>query len=194
MSTSDSVAMRTWPIACVPVNDGEAVLLVDGLRVAEVLDDLERATEREHLRLGDVLDEVGEQLEVAVVGERDAERIRRLLLDLVDLGAERGEPRLDLDAMPAEPVRELEVARRVRVRELVAHDEVAVLRAPVERVPRRVGAAVLHRLEHPRHLVPDRVLRPVAVDDPCDAAHSRLVPYGSTSRYSSMSQSETVAQ
>ena len=159
MSTSDSVAMRTCPIACVPVELREAVLLVDGLGVAEVLDDLERAAEREHLRLGDVLDEVGEQLQVAVVLERDPERVRRLLLDLLDPRAERGEPRLDLDAVPAEPVLEVEVTRRVRVRELVAHDEVAVLGRPVQRVAGRVRAAVLHRLEHPRHLVADRRAR-----------------------------------
>ena len=115
--------MRTWPIACVPVKLGEPVLVVHGLGVAEVLDDLERAPEREHLGLRDVLDEVREQLQVAVVVERDAERVRRLLLDLVDVGAERLEPRLDLDAMPAQPLFEVEVTRRVRVRELVAHDE-----------------------------------------------------------------------
>ena len=134
----------------------EPVLLVHGLGVAEVLDDLERAAEREHLGLGDVLDEVGEELQVAVVLERDAECVRRLLLDLVDPRAERGEPRLDLDAVPAQAILEVEVTRRVRVRELVAHDEVAVLRAPVQRVAGRVRAAVLHRLEHPRHLVADR--------------------------------------
>ena len=93
------------------------------LGVAEVLDDLERAPEREHLGLGDVLDEVREELQVAVVVERDAERVRRLLLDLADVGAERLEPRLDLGAMPAQALLEVEVARRVRVRELVAHDE-----------------------------------------------------------------------
>ena len=76
--------MRTWPIACVPGELVEAVLLGDGLGVAEVLDDLERAAEREHLGVGDVLDEVGEQLQVAVVLERDAEGVLGLLLDLVD--------------------------------------------------------------------------------------------------------------
>ena len=79
----------------------EAVLAAHGLGVAEVLDDLERATEGEHLGLGDVLDEVGEQLQVAVVVERDAERVRRLLLDLVHARAEPLEPRLDLAAVHA---------------------------------------------------------------------------------------------
>ena len=171
MSTSDSVAIRTWPIACVPVKSASPYVLVDGLRVAEVLHDLEGAAEREHLGLGDVLDEVGEELQVAVVLERDPERVRRLLLDVEVPAAERGEPRLHLGAMPAQPILEVEVTRRVRVRELVAHDEVAVLRVAVQRVARRIRPAVLHRLEHPRHLVADGVLRPVPVDDPRNSAH-----------------------
>ena len=174
----------------------EAVLLVHGLGIAEVLDDLERAAEREHLGLGDVLHEVGEPLEIAVELERDAEGVRRLLLGLVDASTERDESRLDFGAMPPQPVLEVEVTRRVRVGELVAHDEVPVLGAPVQRVARRVRPAVLHRLEHPRHLVADGVLRAVPVDDPGDPAHS--VPsscrYGRTSRYSVTSQSVTVAQ
>ena len=127
-------------MACVPVERVEAVLVVHGLGVAEVLDDLERRAEREHLRVRDVLDQVGEELQVAVVVERHAERVVRLLVDLVHLGAERGEPRLDLEAMPAEPVLELEVARRVRVGELVAHDEVPLRRRAVQRVAGRVRA------------------------------------------------------
>ncbi len=111
MSTSDSVAIRTCPIACVPVELRKAVLLVHGLGVAEVLHDLERVPEREHLRLGNVFDEVGEVLEVAVVLERDPEGVRRLLLGLLVSRAERGKPRLDLDAVPTEAVLEVEVAR-----------------------------------------------------------------------------------
>ena len=122
------------------------------------------------LGLGDVLDEVGEQLQVAVVVERDAEGVLRLLLDVVHLRPEPGEPGLDLAPVQAQPLREAEVARRVRVGELVPHHEGAVLRRAVERVPRRVGPAVLHRLQHPRHLGPDRML-PVAIDDPRDPAH-----------------------
>ena len=99
MSTSDSVAMRTWPMACVPVNDDRPYWSCTGLRVAEVLDDLQGAAEREHLASGDVLHEVGEQLEVSVVREGDAEGVGRLLLDLVDASAERGQAGLDLDAV-----------------------------------------------------------------------------------------------
>jgi hypothetical protein len=47
---------------------------------------------------------------------------------------------------------------------------------------------MLHGLQHPGHLAPD-VVRAVPVDDPCDPAH-----YGSTSRYSSRSQSVTAAR
>ena len=101
----------------------EAVLAAHGLGVAEVLDDLERAAEREHLGLGDVLDEVGQELQVALVVERDPERVRRLLLDLVHLRPEAREPGLDLATVQPQPLREAEVARRVRVGELVAHDE-----------------------------------------------------------------------
>ena len=139
MSTSDSVAMRTWPIAWVPLKSLEVVAAGDRLGVAEVLDDLERVAEREHLDVGHVLDEVGEPLEVAVVRDRDAERVLGLLLELLDLGAERVQAALDLGAVPAQPVLVLEVARRVRVGELVAHDH-EVRRLAVERVARRVRA------------------------------------------------------
>ena len=59
--------MRTWPMACVPSNVAEAVLLRDGLGVAQVLHDLERVPERQHLAAGDVLEVVGQALQVAVV-------------------------------------------------------------------------------------------------------------------------------
>ena len=157
------------------VRAGEVVQVVAArhrLRVAEVLDDLERVAEREHLDVGHVLDEVGEPLEVARVLERDAEGVLGLLLELVDPRAERVQAALDLGAMAAQPVLVLEVARRVRVGELVPHDH-EVRRLAVERVARRVGAAVLHRLEHPGHLDPDRMLT-VLVDDSCDSTRIQL--------------------
>jgi hypothetical protein len=64
----------------------ELVLGADRVRIAEVLDDLERAADREHLRVGDVFDPVGQILEVAVVGERHAVRVLGLLLVLADVG------------------------------------------------------------------------------------------------------------
>ena len=99
----------------------------------------------------------------------------------MDLRAEVLQPGLDAAAMAAQPVAELEVAGRVRVGELVAHDDLAVRGLSVERVAGRVRPAVLHRLEHPRHVEPDRV-RPVPVDDPCDPAHVAPFVYGRTSR------------
>jgi hypothetical protein len=152
----------------------EVVLGGDGLRVAEVLDDLQRAPDRQHLGAGHVLDAVGERLEVAVVAERDVERVLGALLELGVARADDGEPPLDLGPVAAQPVVELEVARRVGVGELDAHHPV-VRRRAVERVARRVGAAVLHRLEHAGHLRPDLPL-PVAADDPCDAAHQCFLP------------------
>ena len=151
------------------VEVAQVVAARDGLGVAEVLDDLERVAEREHLDVGHVLDEVGEPLEVAVVLDRDAKRVLGLLLEPLHDGPERGEAPLDLGAVTPQPVLVLEVARRVRVGELVAHDH-QVRGLAVERVPRRIGAAVLHRLEHPGHLRPDRMLT-VLVDDSCDSAH-----------------------
>jgi hypothetical protein len=151
MSTSDSVAIR------------------DGLRVAEVLDDLQRVPEREHLGAAHVLDAVGERFEVAGVGEVGLERVLGRVLDRVHGRAELPQPALDLALVAREPVVELVVARRVGVGELDAHHP-AVRRRAVERVAGRVGAAVLHRLEHAGHLRSDLTL-PVAADDACDPAH-----------------------
>src|SRR5436190_23487346 len=88
-----------------------------------------------------------------------------------------------------EPPLEVEVARVVRIGERVAHDH-ELLRGAVERIARGVGAAMLHGLEHPRHVVPNRVGSPVvAIDDSCDPAHQ-----GRTSMYFSRSQYVTAAR
>src|SRR5829696_5358071 len=69
MSTSDSDAVRA-------VERLQAVVAGDRLSVADVLDDLQRVAEREHLGAPDVLDAVGERLEVvSVVGERHGHRV-----------------------------------------------------------------------------------------------------------------------
>ena len=156
--------------------------------------------ERQDLAVRNVLDVVRKRLQLAVVLERHAERVLGLFLDLVDTSVQRLEPALDLAAMPAEPVLELEVTRGVRVGELVTHhDEVA--RLTVEGVARRVRPSMLHRLEHLRHVLADRMLA-VPVDDPRYSAHRRVPsplfldrrPYGRTSRYSFTSHSVTSAQ
>ena len=171
----------------------EVVLLGDFLGVTEVLDDLERVAEREHLGLGDVLDAIRELLQRPVGEcERHAVRVLRLLLDVVDVGTHCLQSPDDLILVPVEAVGELEVTRRVRVGELVAHDHLVVERA-VERIAGRIRPAVLHRLEHPRHVAPDFV-GAVAVDDACNSAHFALAFYGRTSRYSVTSQSLTCAQ
>ncbi len=169
MSTSDSVAIRAWPIAWVPTYVGEVVLRGDRLGVAEVLDDLERAPEREHLGVADALDRVGEQLRVAVEAEDDGHRAVGAL-DLLDLGAGRAHPRLDLVALALHALRELGVVVG-RLAQLHVHD-VAVGVAAVEREPGRVRPPVLHRLQHPGHVAADlAVAAAVAVDDPGDPAH-----------------------
>ena len=93
----------------------------------------------ESLGVGNVLDPVGELFQVAVrKREGDAVGVLGLLLDVVDVGVQRLEAPDHLVLVPVEAVGELEVARRVRVGQLVAHDELVVVR-PVEREPGRVG-------------------------------------------------------
>jgi hypothetical protein len=126
--------------------------------------------EGEHLGLGDVLDPVGELLEVAVrEREGDAVGVLGLLLDVVDVGLHRLQPLDDAVLVAIEAVGELEVAGRVGVRELVAHDQPVVV-GTVEGVAGRVRAPVLHGLEHPGH-VPPHLVGAVPVDDACNSAH-----------------------
>ncbi len=152
-----------------PVEVAQVVAAGDRLGVTEILDDLERVAEREHLGIRNVLDVVRELLQVAVVRERDTEGVLVLLHELLHLGAERREAPLDLGPMSAQPVVVLEVTRRVRVRELVAHDH-QVRGLAVEGIAGRVGSPVLHRLQHPRHLRADRMLT-VLVDDSGYSTH-----------------------
>jgi hypothetical protein len=145
--------------------------------------------EREHLDPADVLQVVGDRLEVAVVREPDGDRVLHGVRDVVHACAEAAQPPLDLGTMAHEPVVQLEVGRAVAVGEGGTH-HVAVRRRAVERVARRVRPAVLHRLEHARQVPPDRA-GAVAVDEAGYPAHGL---YGSTSRYSSRSQSVTAAR
>ena len=149
----------------------ESVLLRDLLCVAEVLDYLERVPERQHLRLLNVLDRVRDRLQVAVVVEGDAICVTGLLLDVEAPRAAGSQARLDFVLMPLEPLLEVEVTGVVRVGELVPHDDLLRDR-PVERKARRVGAAMFHRLEHPRHVPSDCVPAAVVlIDDSRDSAH-----------------------
>ena len=152
----------------------QVVLLADGLGVAEVLDDLEGVTQREHFAVRNVLDLIGDVLEFTRVVERDTEGVIRLLLIRDDLGVESGETRLYLGTIALQPALELVVARRRRVRDGVAHDDV-LSRLSVERIPGRIRAAMLHGLQHPGHVLTDVVL-PILVNDSCDSAHGDLCP------------------
>ena len=176
-----------------PVRTHIAVELVgrpDRVGVAQVLDDLERRAGRQDLGAGNRLDVVGQVLEIAVVVERGDDRVVVDLVDRVDARAGRADARLDLLAPATEPVRVFDVPVRIRVGQLDPHDQVG-RRPAVQRVPGRVGAAVLHGLEHPGHVGAQAVgAVAVPIDDPRDPAHG----YGSTSRYSSRSQSVTAAR
>ena len=152
----------------------QVVLAGDLLGITEVLDDLERVPEREHLGALDVLDVVGDRLQAAVVAELDAEGVLGVDVDLVDRRPGLGEARLDLAPVALEPLGEAEVAHVVGVGQLAPHHDVR-RRPVVERVPGRVRAAVLHGLEHRGHVEPDVVLA-VPVDDSCDSTHRRTVP------------------
>jgi hypothetical protein len=150
----------------------EPVLVGDALGVTEVLHDLERLPEREHLAPGHVLEVVRQPLQVAVVAQRRPEGVLGVELDVHDLGAQLAHARLDLGPVALEALGELEVTRVVGVGQREAHEH-EVRRGPVEGVPGRVGTAVLHGLEHPRHVGTERTPAvAVPVDDSCDSAHS----------------------
>jgi hypothetical protein len=172
---------------------GQVVLARDLLGVAQVLDDLQGMPQRQDLAPRDVLQVVRERLQVPVVPDRRAVRVLRLALHAVDVSADLRQPRLDFQAVTLKPLAEFEVAVVVRVGQLEPDDHVVGGR-PVQRVPGRVGAAVLHGLQHPGHLGPD-VAVTVPVDDAGDPAHGCPFPeppYGRMSRYSFTSQSLTV--
>ena len=168
------------------------------LGVAEVLDDLQRVAERQHLAAGHILQVVGQGLEVAPVAHAGPVGVLGLALDPVDRGADLAQPGFDLQAVALETFTELEVAPIVGVGQLEPDDDLVGGRA-VQRVAGGVRPAVLHGLQHAGHLGPD-VARAVPVDDTGDAAHRcslldsplRRCRQGRTSRYSLMSQSLTV--
>ncbi len=149
---------------------------------------------------GHVLDVVGQRLQVAVVSHQRPVGVLGLGLDPVDVGADLAQARLDLQAVALQTLAEIEVARVVRVGQLEP-DHHQIARRPEQGEPGGVGPAVLHRLKHVGHLRPDVGIG-VAMDDACDAAHMGIMApfarsrcrYGRMSRYSSTSQSETVAK
>jgi len=64
--------------------------------------------------------------------------------------------------------------------ELEADDD-QIRRLTEQRVATRIRTAMLHRLEHRRHLGAD-VGGPVSVDDACDAAHAGCAPFATGGR------------
>ena len=98
------------------------------------------------------------------------EGVLGLGLDAVHLGADVAQPRLDLEPVALEPVGELVVARVAGIGQRVAHDDVGRRRRK-QRVAGRIRAAVLHRLKHLGHVLPDSS-GTVSIDDSCDSTHT----------------------
>ena len=194
----------------------QLVLLVHRLRVAEVLDDLQRVAQREHLAAVDVLQVVGQRLEVTAVPNGGPEGVATGLgLDGGQVRADLGQAGLDLGPIALQLLVHSEATDLVRLSQHEPYDDQVVGRA-VHGVTGGVGTPVLHGLEHRGQFGAD-VGRTVAMDDAGDAAHRGLLlsrialwsvpsgcgqgpkqapgnwPYGRMSRYSSTSQSVTVA-
>ena len=108
------------------------------LRVAEVLHDLQRMAEREHLAPGHVLQVVGQRLHVAVVADHRSVGVLGLALHPVDRGADLVQPSLDLLTGALQALLEVEVPRVVRVGQLEP-DHHELLGLSVQRVPRESG-------------------------------------------------------
>ena len=160
-------------MACVPRKRGQPVLLGDRHGVTEVLHDLERVPDGEHLAAGDVLDVVDERLQVALVVELDPARVLGDDLDAVQHRPDLAEAGLELEAVALEPLAEVELCGRVGVGELDAHDD-AFSRLAVEGEAGRVRAAMLHRLEHPRDLHAD--VRRTVLDGSLQRCHTCCIP------------------
>ncbi len=144
----------------------------DRLGVTEVLDDLERAPEGEHLGVAHPLDRIGELLQVAVEPEDERHRARRLL-DLLDPGPGGAHARLDLAPLPLHPPFEVGIVLG-RLAQLHVHYVRPAPAPAVEREAGRVRPPMLHRLQHAGHVAPDLLLpSAVPVDDPRYPAHGR---------------------
>src|SRR5947208_2757810 len=85
-------------MACVPLKPDKAISIADARRIAEILDELERASKREDFRTFDVLDVVGKPTQIAVEGEIIAKGVFGDGHGILDLGAELREPLVDLGA------------------------------------------------------------------------------------------------
>ena len=150
------------------------VLLRDPGGVAEILDQLERAAEGQHLGALDLLDIRGEPPRVAGVAQAIAEGIGRGLGHLDGLGADLGQQPIDLGLPFPDLLADVVVLGHVLLLgELEAHDIFVGRRRPVDRKARRIGTAMLQAFQHRRHLLADAG-GAVAVDESSNSAH-RLV-------------------
>ena len=186
MSTSDSGGHPRVADGVGALEPGEAVLLAHDGGVAEVLDELQRAAEREDLRPFHVLDVVREALEpgpaapvvaYTVAGEAEpvAEGVlgRRVLVD--DLHLHAADARIDLGlalldlAVDVEALADVLLLRHLEAQHMVGPDRMAV-----DGEAGGIRPPVLERLEHRGHLRPDVAARS-PVDQSCYPAHGRLV-------------------
>ena len=87
------------------------------------------------------------------------------LADLADTGEEKqlaGDIATDVEAL----------VQVLSLGDFQSHNQLPFLGQPIDRKPRRIWPAVLHRLKHPRDVTTDPVRTvAVAVDDPGDSAH-----------------------
>ena len=159
-------------MACVPWKPSSRYCSWTVSASPKVLDDLEGATERQHFAPFDVFEVVGQRLELTVVANKSSERIAGLALHTVDLGADLGEPGLDLDAVPFESLGKPESGLTRLGQDEPYDNEVAG--RPVQSVSCRIGAPMLHGLEHPGDFLSD-VARSVAMNNPGYSTHVVLL-------------------
>ena len=149
----------------------EPVLLRHLGGVAEILDQLERAAEGQHLRALDLLDVRGEPPRVAGIAQAITEGIGRGFGDLDGLGADLGEHPVDLGLPLPDLLADVVVLGHVLLLgELEAHDIFVGRRRPIDGEARGVGTAMLEALQHRRHLLADAG-RAVTVDEAGNSAH-----------------------
>src|SRR6478672_13318920 len=126
----------------------EPVLLRHACRVAEILDQLERAAEGENLGALDLLDLVGKLARIAGVAKPIAEGIRGRLRSLDGLGAELGKAIVYLCLALPDLLADMVILRQILLLgELQPHDIFVVGGRAVNGKARGVGAAMLETLQ-----------------------------------------------